>query len=254
MSCGNPNARLLDAYLDGELDLVRSLEMERHLSGCEACAATLASHRALRSALADASLYREAPTGLEARVRAKLRKEVPPPTASTTGRSFGWQWRALAASLPVMAFLAGTLVAISRAPSEDDRVKEEIVSAHVRSLMADHLTDVPSSDRHTVKPWFNGKLDFSPEVNDLSGEGFPLAGGRLDYVGGRGVAALVYRRGSHPINVFVWPDPSARGVGDGEATIRGYNVVRWRRSGLRYWAVSDLNLPELRELARDLQR
>jgi anti-sigma factor RsiW len=128
------------------------------------------------------------------------------------------------------------------------------VSAHVRSLMAEHLTDVASSDRHTVKPWFNGKLDFSPEVKDLAGDGYPLVGGRLDYIGRRSVAALVYQRGNHPINVFIWPEPDARGGGDGESSIRGYNVIRWRRSAMRYWAVSDLNPTELRELARDLQR
>ena len=249
MSCGNPTARLLDAYLDGELDLVRSLEMERHLSECQVCSAALRSHRALRSALAQPSLYYEGPKGLENRVRTELRK-APKDAQSGAG---GWRWRAVAASLPVIATLAWALVAIPRAPSDVEPVNQEVVSAHVRSLMAEHLTDVASSDRHTVKPWFNGKLDFSPEVKDLAGDGYPLVGGRLDYIGGRGVAALVYHRGNHPINVFVWPE-DASGGGDGEASVRGYNVIRWRRSGMRYWAVSDLNLPELRELARDLQR
>jgi anti-sigma factor RsiW len=156
--------------------------------------------------------------------------------------------------LPVIAALAWALAVVPRGPSNDELVSQEVVSAHVRSLMAQHLTDVPSSDRHTVKPWFNGKLDFSPEVMDLAGDGYPLVGGRLDYIGGRGVAALVYQRGQHPINVFIWPEPEARGGGDGESSIRGYNVIRWRDSGMRYWAVSDLNLPELQELARDLQR
>jgi anti-sigma factor RsiW len=251
MTCAEPAARLLEAYLDGELDLVRSLEMERHLSGCEICSAALRSHRALRSALAEPSLRYEAPKGLEDRVRKELRKTS---NDSKSRALAGWRWQALAASLPVIAVLAWALVAIPRNPSGDALVNEEVVSAHVRSLMADHLTDVPSSDRHTVKPWFNGKLDFSPEVKDLAGDGYPLVGGRLDYIGGRGVAALVYQRGNHPINVFVWPEPDARGGGDGESSIRGYNVIRWRRSAMRYCAVSDLNLPELRELARDLQR
>ena len=251
MSCGNPTARLLEAYLDGELDLVRSLEMERHLAACELCSAALRSHRALQSALTDASLYYEEPKGLEGRVRTAARKSS---KDSKSGALAGWRWRAIAASLPVIAALAWALVAIPRAPSDDELVNQEVVSAHVRSLMAEHLTDVASSDRHTVKPWFNGKLDFSPEVKDLAGDGYPLVGGRLDYIGGRGVAALVYRRGNHPINVFIWPEPDARGGGGGESSLRGYNVIRWRRSAMRYSAVSDLNLPELRELARDLQR
>jgi len=249
MSCGDRVSRHLEAYFDGELDLVRSLEMERHLSECEACSATLRSHRALRSALAHPSLYHAGPNGLESRVRTELRK---PSKDTKSVARVGWRWRAIAASLPVIATVAWALVAIPRAPSDEQLVSQEVVSAHVRSLMAEHLTDVASSDRHTVKPWFNGKLDFSPEVKDLAGDGYPLVGGRLDYIGGRGAVALVYRRGNHPINVFIWPETDAGG--DGEGSVRGYNVVRWRRAGMRYWAVSDLNLPELRELARDLQR
>ena len=251
MSCGEPASRLLEAYLDGELDLVRSVEMERHLAECELCAAALSSHRALRSALRDASLYYPAPKGLEHRLRTELRKGS---TAAKRGAVAGWRWAAVAASLPVIAALAWALVAIPRGPSNEELVSQEVVSAHVRSLMAQHLTDVASSDGHTVKPWFNGKLDFSPEVKDLAGDGYPLVGGRLDYIGGHGVAALVYQRGPHPVNVFIWPEPDARGGADGESSLRGYNVIRWRRSGMRYWAVSDLNLPELRELAHDLQR
>jgi len=251
MSCGDPAARLLEAYLDGELDLVRSLEVERHLLACEDCSAVLRGQRALRSALAQPSLYYERPKGLENRVRTELGKAS---KDSKSGARGGWRWRAVAASLPVIATLAWALVVIPRAPSDEDLASQEVVSAHVRSLMAEHLTDVASSDRHTVKPWFNGKLDFSPDVKDLAGDGYPLVGGRLDYIGRRGVAALVYQRGSHPINVFVWPEPDAGGGGDGEWSVRGYNVIRWRRSGMRYWAVSDLNLADLRELAHDLQR
>jgi len=158
----------------------------------------------------------------------------------------------------VIAILGWALASVPRAPTDADRLREEIVSAHVRSLMADHLTDVPSSDQHTVKPWFSGKLDFSPEVRDLAPEGFPLVGGRLDYVAGRAVAALVYQRRGHPINVFVWPEASAeadaRPVPAEEAALRGYIVIRWRRGETSYAAVSDLNRAELRALVDALQR
>lgn len=253
MSCASPSAPLLEAYLDGELDLVRTLELERHLSECEVCPAALRRHRALRSSLAD--LSHEPPKGLEDRVRLAVgHASAEPKTGSMAGASSARPWRAVAAMVPVIAALAWALAAIPRAPSEDEVLGREVVSAHVRSLMADHLTDVASTDRHTVKPWFNGKLDFSPEVTDLAADGYPLVGGRLEYVGGRVVAALVYQRGAHPINVFVWPEPDARRPGDGESSTHGYNVIRWHHSGARYWAVSDLNLLELREFARKLQR
>jgi anti-sigma factor RsiW len=251
VSCGEKAERLLEAYVDGQLDLVGSLEMERHLSGCDECSETVKGHRALRSALGAASLYFEMPKRLEGRVRAELRKGATP---SKTARTLEWRWLAAAAVLPSVAILAGALMVMSRVPSESDRLNQEIASAHVRSLMADHLTDVLSSDQHTVKPWFNGRLDFSPDVRDLSSDGYPLVGGRLDYLGGRSVAALAYQRRKHSINVFIWPEPDEGRVGAGEASIRGYNVIRWSRSGTSYAAVSDLNLAELRELVRDLQR
>ena len=251
MTCAAKAERLLEAYVDGQLDLVKSLEMERHLSECEECAETVKSHRALQSALGGASLYFERPKHLEGRVRAELRKVATP---SKTARPFGWWWRAAAASLPSMAILAGALMVMSRTPSDRDLLNQEVVSAHVRSLMAGHLTDVPSSDQHTVKPWFNGRLDFSPEVRDLATEGYPLVGGRLDYLGGRSVAALVYQRRQHSINVFLWPEQDGSRVAAGETSVRGYNLIRWSRSGTSYSAVSDLNLAELREFVRDLQR
>jgi anti-sigma factor RsiW len=249
VTCGEKAERLLEAYVDGQLDLVRSLEIERHLSECEECSETVKRHHALQSALGDASLYFETPKHLEGRVRAELRKSAMP---SKTARPFGWRW--LAAALPSMAILAGALMVMSRTPSDGDLLNQEIVSAHVRSLMAGHLTDVPSSDQHTVKPWFNGRLDFSPEVRDLSSDGYPLVGGRLDYLGRRSVAALVYQRRQHSINVFIWPEQSGSRVAGGETSVHGYNLIRWSRSGTSYSAVSDLNLAELREFVGDLQR
>jgi anti-sigma factor RsiW len=154
-------------------------------------------------------------------------------------------WKSLAFGTTAFALL---LMLIRPGVSERDQVLEEAVSSHVRSLMADHLTDVASSDRHTVKPWFNGKLDFAPKVNDFAGQGFPLVGGRLDYLDGRTVAALVYQRHKHFINVFVWPAANTAQGKPGER-LRGYSVICREAEGLRYCLVSDLNQQELAEFA-----
>jgi anti-sigma factor RsiW len=251
MSCGEERELLLQAYVDGELDVVRTVEMERHVAECAECAAALESHRALRAALGDPALYFEPPVFLDARVRAALGTG---PKAAKAPGTRPWRWLAVAASLPLVAILAWAIAAVPRGPSDNDRVNEELVAAHVRSLMADHLTDVTSSNQHSVKPWFAGRLDFSPDVRDLASQGFPLVGGRLDYIDRRPVAGLVYRRRNHTVNVFVWPDTHGTGDRQEETSLRGYNVIRWRRSGTSGAAVSDLNLVELRELVGDLTR
>jgi len=236
---------LIEAYGDGQLDLKSSLEVERHLASCASCAAALGSHRTLKSAIAGASLYHVAPPHLAARVRSAVRaleKEAAP------GRAPRWRLLVFAAPVAALLILAWALPALWRAPSAADLLNEEVVSAHVRSLMGSHLTDFPSSDQHTVKPSFNGRVDFSPDVRDLSGSGFTLIGGRLEYVDRKPAAALVYQRRRHLINLFIWPaTDEGEGTGDTEAALRGYNVVRWTRSGMDYSAVSDLNPAELRE-------
>ena len=233
----------LEAYADGELDLTSSLEIERHLAGCEDCAAVLEQHQALRSALGAASLYHPVPPNLTSRVRSAVRKEIKGSAVRLPG---AWGWLTVAAPVASMALAAWALVTISRVPTPGDLLNQEIVSAHVRSLMGDHLMDFPSSDQHTVKPSFAGRIDFSPEVRDLSNAGFALLGGRLDYVDGRPVAALVYQRRKHIINLFIWPSEDGAGDEAMETSLHGYNVIRWTQSGMRSAAVSDLNLAELR--------
>jgi anti-sigma factor RsiW len=241
--------RLAGAYGDGQLDPASSLEIEAHLEVCRDCAAEISKLRALRSAIAGAALHYDAPQHLRARVRASIRRQAGAPAA---GRLFAWRWLAAAVPVASLAVLAWAFVAIWRTPSPEELLNQEIVSDHVRSLMGAHLTDFPSSDQHTVKPAFSGRLDFSPDVRDLAGEGFPLLGGRLDYLDRRPAAAIVYQRRKHFINLFVWPvDQGGHASSSGsepplESRLRGYNLLRWSRTGMNYAAVSDVDTTELR--------
>ena len=160
---------------------------------------------------------------------------------------------------PTVAIAATVILALSVAllwtvfsarARSDNLVAQQVVSSHIRSMMLDHLVDVPSSDQHTVKPWFNGKLDFAPDVKDFADQGFPLAGGRLDYVDNRTVAALVYQRRKHSINLFIWPSPGANDQSAQQSSVNGYNIIHWTRSGATYWAVSDVNSADLSEFAK----
>jgi anti-sigma factor RsiW len=243
VSCpGMPD--LLHGYADGELYLVHALQVEQHLQACPDCSRELAEIRALKSAL-QARLPRfSATSDLATRLRSSLRR------ADRLARPL-WRRRwlyAVAASLALAVGLSGALQLRPR-PARD-RLIQEVIAGHVRSQqLATHLLDVESSDRHKVKPWFRDKLDFSPTVRNLSEQGFILAGGRLDYVNGRPVAALVYRRRLHVINLLVWPADRDE-EGPLSSSRQGYNVIHWRRDGMSWWAISDLNSPELTEFAR----
>jgi anti-sigma factor RsiW len=248
----------MGSYGDGELDLVRTMEIEHHFETCPACWAEWQNHQALRSTLGARPLYYRAPVSLRRRVQRALWKDdatflsfLPQlPTLRSSGI-------AAAASLAAAAFLAGSLfhpwsLAASRGAGE--ALTQEIISSHVRSLMADHLMDVASTDRHTVKPWFSGKLDFSPPVEDLKDRDFPLIGGRLDAIGGRPVAALVYRHRKHVINLYIWPSSPATVSEPAATSQRGYHLISWRQSDMIYCAISELNEGELREFIKQLRQ
>ena len=254
MTC--EQARLLiHGYVDGELDAAHALEIEHHLNGCAACSLEHQRLLALRSAirgpaLGSAALSYTAPAALHTRVRASIRTaSMPAP------RTSGWRWVGAAAGLAGLAVVMLVGLSVLRGlptSSVDERVLTEVQASHVRSLMASHLTDVTSTDQHTVKPWFDGKLDFAPPVNDLASQGFPLVGGRLDYVDDRPVAALVYQRGHHFINLFVWP--AAQPSGDSQPVTRqGYHLVHWTQSSMTYWVISDLSADELQAFVRLIQ-
>lgn len=245
--------RLAEAYADGELALEGTLALEAHLSQCEACTARLDRIRAVQHALQAAPYFR-APEGLAARVQAMAAAATASPQQlhSIRPRQRRWQpWLMSAASLAVVT-LALFGVLRQRAAVGDDATTEAVIEGHMRSLMADHLTDVASSDRHTVKPWFAGRVDFSPTVVDLAGDGFPLAGGRLDYVDHHAAATLVYKRREHAINVFVWPQTSGSTSHATRSDARGYHVISWIRGGVAVWIVSDLALVELDDFAQKL--
>ncbi|HEX3100303.1 MAG TPA: anti-sigma factor [Pyrinomonadaceae bacterium] len=238
---------LLNGYADGELDLVNHLQIEGHLKTCPACEQIYQHLSAVRAAMVDDSLYFRASPGLRNRIMTALPDHEPePPTKVSL-----WRWVPVLATAFAAVFLI--FLFLMSGSSNDDTLAKEVVSGHVRSMMANHLTDVPSSDQHTVKPWFDGKLDFSPPVVDLAADGFPLVGGRLDYIGSRPVAALVYQRHQHYINLFIFPAGNNSDTGNQMSVRQGYNMIHWNRSGMSSWAVSDVNLDELREFAQRLQ-
>jgi anti-sigma factor RsiW len=224
---------MLHALVDGELDAGHALQTEAHAATCAGCAAELAAIRQVKAALTAQPLGYRAPASLLARLDAALEAETATAALPVRRRRPSVESWVLSG---VGGALAASLALFALAP-QGASLESQLVDAQARSLQAAHLVDIPTSDRHVVKPWFNGKLDFAPPVVDLKDQGYPLVGGRLDRVAGRRAAALVFSRGPHTINLFIWP-----GAGPPSPTLEtkdGYNLVHWGEGGLEFWAVSD---------------
>jgi anti-sigma factor RsiW len=227
----------LDAYVDRGLDRDAAASVRDHLRECPDCRRHVAEREALSRLLRAVPPY-TAPARLRARV------------ASQATRSRIVRRLTVFATAAAVLLSVGAAVMLLSPASTHDEIVAEVVDNHVRSLLADHLFDVESSDRHTVKPWFQGKLDFSPPVADLAPIGFPLLGGRLDYLNGRPAAALVYKRRQHTINLFASPADGGESREESARTVRGFHVHHWVRDGMSFWAVSDVNDAELSEFVR----
>ena len=234
-------------YFDGELDAVRSAEFERHLEGCLECQAELKETASLRALLLESNLYEHASPQFRARLRKQLAHA---PGAERVGMVSSRKWFLIPTFSVLAAAAAALTIVLLLSPSrtQSTRITAELMDAHVRSLQPGHLTDVQSTDQHTVKPWFDGKLDFIPPVSDYSEQGFPLVGGRLDVVDGHNVAALVYSRRKHFVNLFVWPARGSEGLSGNSGSRQGYNWMEWQSGDMRFCLVSDAAAADLREL------
>lgn len=247
----NCSPDLIEAYMDEELDASQRAAVGQHVAACAECSEAYARLREQKEGIKAAARYYNAPAELRQAVRDALRRAAEP-AATPRGREMPWRWMAVAATVLLVASVSWNLMQLRHGGVENS-VAESVAGDHIRSLLGTHLVDVPSSDQHTVKPWFAGKLDFSPEVRNFETEGFPLIGGRIEYLAGRRVAALVYRRRQHVINVFTWPAASADGGGEVRLARDGYNLLQWTDGPMTYWAASDVSAVELDRL-RDLYR
>jgi anti-sigma factor RsiW len=246
---------LLHALIDGELDAGHARDVEAHVATCAGCAEKLEAFRTMRATMAEADLRETASAGLRSRIEAMLpaapaaRVIAPRQFSRPSRRSF---FGGFAAGTALSAAVAASLVLTIVRNEREQTTAGEVVSAHIRSLQAGHLMDVETSDQHTVKPWFDGKVDVAPPVIDLTAEGFTLLGGRLDYIDGEPVASVVYQRRKHVINLFVAQRLGAERATLSTTTVQGYNVLHWSDKGLDFWAVSDLDADELREFVQKI--
>jgi len=240
----------MHGFLDGELDPVTAAAIEEHVHSCGDCEEALRGHSALRAALRESAPYHRAPDDLAERIRSEARKMTG--EVRVTANAPWWSWRALQFGSAIAATAVATWMAAVQlvGPSAADLVAMQVISGHSRSMITGHLADVASSDQHTVKPWLSSKLDFSPPATDLTTAGFPLVGGRLDYVENRPVAVLVYRHRQHMIDLYVWPEAGSKGGATGLTSKNGYHLLHWLNGGMTFWAISDLNPTELQDFAR----
>ena len=255
MKC-NESEVLLHALIDGELDARHALDVETHVAGCPGCSERLAAFRTMHDVMSAAPLKETAPAHLRNRIEALM---ATPPSRVVSIRQFMQPTRrsffgGFAMGSMLSAAAAASLVVTVFRRDQEQTIADEVVSAHIRSLQAGHLMDVETSDQHTVKPWFNGRVDVAPPVVDLTAESFTLLGGRLDYIDGEPVAAIVYQRRKHVINLFVAQHLGARRARTLAESIQGYNVRHWSQDGLDFWVVSDLASNELDEFAQKIAR
>ena len=248
----NCSRDLIEAYMDEELDPGLSAPVEEHLSGCQTCSEAYSHFREQRENIRSAAPYYTVPAQLERSIRDALRQAAANEGKPAAG-NLPWRWLAIAATVLLAISVSWNLRPSPRRTAESDLIAQNVLSDHIRSLIGTHLLDVPSSDQHTVKPWFNGKLDFSPEVKDFASQGFPLIGGRLDYLMGRPVAALVYGRRQHVINVFTWPADSSA-IAENQFSRNGYNAIHWAHGSMTFWAVSDIAPAELTQFKNLYER
>jgi anti-sigma factor RsiW len=246
MKC-TPSEYLLELYLDGELAARESAQMREHLDSCYACARQYRRVEQIGNDIRMHVGHYALPAGLEQRVQAALRKAAREERQPTRPLQ---NWMAVAAAVLLFVSIAWNVALLRSHASARDLLAQEVLSSHLRSLIGTHLVDIPSSDQHTVKPWFNGKLNFSPDVRDFARQGFPLVGGRIEYLDDRPVAALIYQRRKHLINLFLWPGPSSSSSGYSEMTKRGYNLLSWTQDGMTCWLVSDVPTSELEQFAQ----
>jgi anti-sigma factor RsiW len=263
--------KLMNGYLDNELDPLTSQRVQEHLRDCGKCDDAFKAHGSLIKSLTTATPYYKAPAGLRKRIQSSLRLDlVQPPLNSpqaghtqfagnqrTVRRALpgtSWSWLALAAAVICAAIIISQVVSLGRGSGTGQLLATELIASHVRSLMANHLTDVASSDQHTVKPWLDTKIDFAPPVIDLATQGFPLLGGRLDYLDQREVVALIYQRRKHFINLFIWPIAGSKAtLGPNVISRQGYHLLHWADPDFNYWAVSDVNTDDLQTFKQQFE-
>lgn len=245
----------INAFVDGELDLVSQLEMEERMQQEAGLRAQVDSLRQLRAAVREGAEYHAAPDALRKRMAAMLAPKLaerrrPADMAVALQRWLGW--RPMATSFGLVATLALALNVAWIHTTQDDRLMDDVVASHVRSTLGQHLVDIASSEHHVVKPWLSAKLDFSPPVNELQIPGSVFLGGRVDYLDGHPVAALVYRQGEHVVNSFVWPD-TGKDTKPDFSSQRGFQMAHWSQAGMAHWVISDVNREEFKVVVRAVQ-